>query len=155
MSCARSLSWSLASAPPGRRPIPDPFFDPRTEIIHVTEQTIKEAAATGNVVIVGRAAGYVLRDNAEVFRVFLRAPEAVRVRNLFERFGLTEANARRKMHETDANRAAYTKQLYGHDWCDPDEYDLIVNTGRISYATAAEMILRGVRERAGSASIAR
>lgn len=136
-------------------PYPDPFYDARAEIINLTEQTIKEAAASGNVVIVGRAAGYVLRDNPGVFRVFLRAPETIRVQNLMKRFGFTEAEARRKAHETDTNRAAYTKQLYGHDWCDPDEYDLIVNTGRISYATAAEIILRGARERMGTAAAAR
>jgi hypothetical protein len=51
------------------------------------------------------------------------------------------------MHETDSNRAAYIKQLYGRDWCDVDEYDLIVNTGRVSYETAAQMILCGVRDR--------
>jgi hypothetical protein len=28
-----------------------------------------------------------------------------------------------------------------------DEYDLIVNTGQVSYETAAEMILCGVRNR--------
>jgi cytidylate kinase len=135
-------------------PYPDPFYDPRAEIIHLTEEMIRRTAASGNVVIIGRAASYVLRDNPDVFRVFLRAPENVRVRNLVERFGLSEAEARRKMHETDVNRAAYTKQLYGHEWCDPDEYDLIVNTGRISYETAAEMILRGVRGRAGSIAAA-
>jgi cytidylate kinase len=128
----------------------DPFFDPRVEIIRLTEQTIKEAAASGNVVIVGRAAAFVLRDRPEVFRVFLRAPEASRVKTLEERFGLDEATARRKMHETDANRAAYTKQLYGRDWTDPDEYDLIVNTGRIDYATAAHIILHGVEGRSKS-----
>jgi cytidylate kinase len=136
-------------------PYPDPFFDPRAEIIHLTEQAIKEAAASGNVVIVGRAGAYVLRDSPDVFRVFLRAPEPVRVKNLIERFGFSEPEARRKMHETDVNRAAYTKQLYGHDWCDPDEYDLILNTGRISYQTASEMILRGARDRSGSAAGAR
>ncbi len=130
----------------------DPFFDPRVEIIRLTEQTIKEAAASGNVVIVGRAAAFVLRDRPEVFRVFLRAPEASRVKTLVERFGLDEATARRKMHETDANRAAYTKQLYGRDWTDPDEYDLIVNTGRIDYATAAHIILHGVEGRSKSAA---
>jgi cytidylate kinase len=51
------------------------------------------------------------------------------------------------MNETDSNRAAYSKQLYGRDWCDPDEYDLVVNTGRVSYQAAAQMILLGVRER--------
>jgi cytidylate kinase len=63
-----------------------------------------------------------------------------------ERLHLDQATARRKMHETDANRAAYIKQLYKRDWCDPDEYDLVLNTGRMGYQTAAEMILLGVRE---------
>jgi cytidylate kinase len=131
-------------------PYPDPFYDARSEIIHVTEEAIRESAASGNVVIVGRGAGYLLRDSPEVFRVFLRAPAQVRIRNLMERFGWSESEAGRKMHETDANRAAYIKQLYGLDWCDPDEHDLIINTGRISYPTAADIILHGVRERAGS-----
>ena len=127
-------------------PYPDPLFDPRNAIIELTEEVIKEVADGGNVVIVGRGAGFCLRDRPNVFRVFLRAPEAVRVKTLMERFGLTDADARRKMHETDANRAAYTHQLYKKDWCDPDEYDLIVNTGRLGYQATAEVILRGLRE---------
>jgi cytidylate kinase len=131
-------------------PYPDPLFDPRKEIIHLTEQLIHEAAAGGNVVIVGRGAGFVLRENPAVFRVFLRAPEAVRIRTLMDRLGLTEAEAKRKMHETDSNRAAYIHQLYGHDWCDVEEYDLIVNTGRIGYQATADFILRGAAEKVAS-----
>jgi cytidylate kinase len=127
-------------------PYPDPWFDPRKAIVELTEQIIGEMADTGNVVIVGRGAGFCLRERPNVFRVFLRAPEAVRIKVLMERFGWEEGEAKRKMHETDANRAAYIKQLYKYDWCDPDEYDLVVNTGRITHQTAAGMILRGVRE---------
>ncbi|MGD0018456.1 MAG: cytidylate kinase-like family protein [Candidatus Limnocylindrales bacterium] len=127
-------------------PYPDPLFDPRKAIIELTEQIINEVADGGNVVIVGRGAGFCLRGRPTVFRVFLRAPEAVRIRVLMERFGLGEADAKRKMHETDANRAAYIHQLYKKDWCDPDEYDLIVNTGRLGYQATAEVILRGLRE---------
>jgi len=126
-------------------PYADPLFDPRREVIHLTEQVIREVASHGNVVIVGRGAGFVLRDVPGIFRVFLRAPGDVRARRLVERLGLTESEARRTMHETDSNRAAYIKQLYGHDWCDPDEYDLIVNTGRIGYEAASAMILVGIR----------
>ena len=128
-------------------PYPDPLYDPRQEIIALTEQVIREVADTGNAVIVGRGAAFVLKDRPGVFSVFLRAPEEVRVKTLIARLGLTEAETRRKMHETDSNRAAYTKQLYGRDWCDPDEYDVVVNTGRVSYQTAAQMILCGARER--------
>jgi CMP/dCMP kinase len=132
-------------------PYVDPLFDPRKEITHLTEQVVREVASSGNAVIVGRGAGFVLRDQPGVFRVFLRAPEAVRAQRLMERLGLAEAEARRKMHETDSNRAAYIKQLYGHDWCDPDEYDLVINTGRMSFKTAAGMILQGLREPAAAA----
>ena len=129
-------------------PYPDPLFDPRKEIIHLTEKVIEEVADGGNAVIIGRGAGFVLHDRQGIFRVFLRAPDAIRVKTLMARLGLNEAETRRKMHETDSNRAAYIKQLYGRDWCEVDEYDLIVNTGQVSYATAAEMILLGVRNRA-------
>ena len=128
-------------------PYPDPLFDPRKEIIHLTEQVIHEVADVGNVVIVGRGAGFVLAGRPAVFRVFLRAPEDIRQKTLMVRLGLAEAAARRKMHETDSNRAAYIKQLYGRDWCDPDEYDLVINTGRIGHTVAAGMILLGLRER--------
>ena len=128
-------------------PYPDPLFDPRKETIHLTEQVIHEVAAAGNEVIVGRGAGFVLADSPEVFRVFLRAPEGVRIKTLMARLGLAEGAARGKMHETDSNRAAYIKQLYGRDWCDPDEYDLVINTGRVGYKAAAGMILLGLRDR--------
>jgi cytidylate kinase len=128
-------------------PYPDPFDDPRKEIIELTEQVIKEVAAGGNVVIVGRGAGFLLWNQPGVFRVFLRAPEDVRLKTLIDRLGVNEHEARRAMHVTDSNRAAYIKQVYGHDWCDLDEFDLVVNTGRISYQNAAQMILTGARER--------
>jgi cytidylate kinase len=144
------LVRSFSSLEPGlgagwAPPYVDPLFDPRAEVIHLTEQVIRAVASSGNVVIVGRGAGFVLRDVPGVFRVFLRAPNDVRARRLVERLGRTESEARRKMHETDSNRAAYIKQLYGHDWCDPDEYDLVINTGRIGYEAASAMILAGIR----------
>ena len=135
-------------------PYPDPWFDPRKEIVQLTEQLIREVAATGNVVIVGRGAGFCLRARPDVFRVFLRAPEEARIRTLMDRLGLGRDEVRRKMHETDANRAAYIHQLYKKDWCDPDEYDLIANTGRIGYQGTAEVILRGMGEPARVATAA-
>ena len=147
-----SLVRSFSALEPGlgtgwTPPYPDPLFDPRKAIIELTEQIINEVADGGNVIIVGRGAGFVLRDRPGIFRVFLRAPGDVRVKTLMTRLGLSEAGTKRKMNETDSNRAAYSKQLYGRDWCDPDEYDLVVNTGRVSYQAAAQMILLGVRER--------
>ncbi len=129
-------------------PYPDPLFDPRKEIVLLTQKVIREVAVGGNVVIVGRGAGFALRAVPGLFRVFLRAPDRERAAAVMARSGIGETEARRKMHETDANRAAYIHQLYGLDWCDPDEYELIVNTGRFGYKATADLILLGLREQA-------
>jgi CMP/dCMP kinase len=145
-----SLVRSFSTLEPGMGagwtpPYPDPLFDPRKEIIALTEQLIREAAASGNIVIVGRGAGFILKDLPGVFRVFLWAPGEVRIRTLMERFGLSEADAAKKMVETDSNRAAYVRQLYGRHWADPEGYDLAVNTNRIGYEATSGMILGALK----------
>jgi CMP/dCMP kinase len=145
-----SLIRSFSTLEPGMGagwapPYPDPLFDPRKEIITLTEQSIHEAATGGNVVIVGRGAGFVLKDLPGVLRVYLWAPAPVRVRTLVARFGYSEAEAARKMHETDSNRAAYVRQIYGRNWTDQEAYDLVVNTGRIGYEATAQVILGALK----------
>lgn len=126
-------------------PYPDPLFDSRKAIVQLTEQVIREVAAAGNVVIVGRGAGFVL-TGPDVIRVFLHAPEAARLPVIMARLSCDEPTARRRIHETDANRAAYIRQLYGRDWQAIQHYDMVINTARVGYASAADMILRATRE---------
>jgi hypothetical protein len=130
-------------------PYADPAFDPRKAILNITQQVIREAARTGNVVIVGRGAGYLLRDQPGVTSVFLRAAEDVRLRYAMQAFGLDEEAARKRMKQTDANRAAYVRQVYGHDWLHPAHYDLVLDSGRLGHETCAEIILSAAKHRAG------
>jgi len=150
-SWAETIVRSLGSLEPAlgagwMPPFPDPLYDPRGEITALTETVIHEVAASGNAVIVGRGAGFALRGTPGVLRVFLRAPGEACIKTLMARFGYARDLAQRAQRETNANRAAYVKQLYGADWSDPDAYDLIINTGRVSYASAAKMILAGARK---------
>jgi cytidylate kinase len=124
-------------------PYPDPFYDARQEITRLTEEIIRKVAAAGRAVIVGRGAGFILQ-NPSVFRVFLEAPEKICVKTLQKRFGFDEAQALRQKHRTDANRAAYIKQLYHADWRDPAHYDLVLNTARLGYELSAQLICQAV-----------
>jgi cytidylate kinase len=63
------------------------------------------------------------------------------VKTLVERFTLAEAQALRRMKQTDANRTAYIRQVYGHDWTDPSHYDVVLDTGRLGYDATANVIL--------------
>jgi cytidylate kinase len=117
--------------------------------LNITQQVIREAAKTGNVVIVGRGSGYLLRDQPGVTSAFLHAAEEIRLRYAMTALGLDEDAARKKMKQTDANRSAYVRQVYGHDWLHPAHYDLVLDSGRLGHETCAEIILAAAKHRAG------
>jgi len=76
-----------------------------------------------------------------VLHVFLRSAEPLRIREVMARFTLSEDEARRRLHQADADRAAYMRHNYGADWRDPRHYDLVIDTGRLGYEHAVEAIL--------------
>jgi cytidylate kinase len=128
-------------------PNADPVFDTRLAVLEITQQVIKEAARGGNVVIVGRGAAYLLSDLEGALHVYLEASHAIRVRTLMGRFRISEEEARRRMKQTDENRTAYVKQVYGHDRNLPGHYDLVMNTGRLGYEATVDAILAALKRR--------
>jgi cytidylate kinase len=142
-------STSIEFAAAGDLPAWTPPFagqglDTRQAVVRLTQEVIREAAR-GNAVIVGRGSGYILRDHEQALHVFLIAPTDFRVGVVRERLGLGEEEARAKLKETDANRAAAIKQLYGHDWTRPSHYDLVLNTGRLGFPTSADLVVAAAR----------
>jgi hypothetical protein len=69
-----------------------------------------------------------------------------RVARLEGKWGVSEAEARRRIRDVDAERGRFVRQAFGADWADPREYHLVINTGRVDVPTAAKMILAGFRQ---------
>ena len=139
-----SVSIDL-SAPPEvpawTPPYADPAFDLRRAVLRLTQEVIREAARSGNAVIVGRGGAYILRNEPDVLHVFLRASEQARLPVVAELLGLGEEEARKQIRQHDANRAAYIRQVYDHDWQHPSHYDVVLDTGRLGYEAAVEAVL--------------
>jgi cytidylate kinase len=142
---AASIEFTAPPEPAAwKPPYQDPAFDPRKAVLTITQEVIREAARSGNAVIVGRGGAYILRDEPNTWHIFLRARDDFRIRTAIEVFGIDEEEARRRIKQTDANRAAYVRQLYGHDWLQPAHYDLVLDTGRLGFEGAAEAVLAAV-----------
>jgi cytidylate kinase len=138
----RTFAWiSEAYSPGWSPPYGDPIPDPQRAVRLLTEEVIHESARRGNAIIVGRGGAFLLADWPGVLHVFLRSAEPVRTREVMARLAVTEEEARRRLHQTDADRAAYARQEYATDWRDPRHYDLVLDTGRLGYQRAAETIL--------------
>jgi len=136
-----------AESPTWTPPYSDPQSDPRRAVLEYTQQVIGEAARSGNVVIVGRGGAYVLHDLPGALHVFLRADESTRVKAVMEREHIGEEDARRRVKQTDENRRAYIRQVYGHTWDLPSHYDLVVDTGRLGYDATVDAILAALKGR--------
>jgi cytidylate kinase len=129
-------------------PNTDPAFDTRKAVLLITQHVIQEAAHVGNVVIVGRGGGYILRDFPGALHLFLLADTSVRVKTIMERFKIaSEEEARRRLMRTDENWTAYIKQVYGHDRNMAAHYDMVLDTGRLGYETTVAAILAAVKNR--------
>ena len=129
-------------------PNTDPAFDTRKAVLEITQHVIEEAARTGNVVIVGRGGAYILRDFPGALHVFLRAAEAVRVKAIMARYDIaSEEEARKRLKRTDENWTAYIKQVYGHDRNLAAHYDMVLDTGRLGYATTVDAIVAALKGR--------
>ena len=126
-------------------PYTDQTTDTRKAVLQITQEVIKEAARTGNAIIVGRGGAYILRDEARALHVFLRGSERDRIAALRQGFGFSEEEARHRIKQVDANRRAYIRQVYNHDWLDASHYHLVLDTGRLGYDRYAAAIVAAVR----------
>ena len=101
---------------------------------------ITELAMADNVVLVGHGAGQFLRDLPSVIRVFVVAPVEDRVARVMAEGETDAERARRVIDEQDRESAAYLRYLFGIDWLDPHQWDLIINAGRASPHAALDML---------------
>lgn len=133
---------TLATPHVGEADLGEPADLAEARLARLTELVVRELADEGRKVLVGRAATAVLAWTEGTLHVRVVAPEGFRVRTAAERLGLDEARALQLLRETDAARARYHAQFYHRNWAEASHYDLVINTARIGFEGAAEMIVR-------------
>ncbi len=98
------------------------------QAIIAQDKVIRKIADRGSCVIVGRAADYVLRDYENVVRVFIYAPEKIRIRRVMEVYGDAPEEAKKNIHRSDEARASYYRNISESTWGDRHNYELILNS---------------------------
>ena len=94
-----------------------------------------------NCVVIGRCADFILRDRPTVLRVFIHAPEEVRVQTLMRRHSLTEVEARKQMRGVDKRRADYYRAFTGSDWRDAGHYDMCFDSNHMGQEKIIRFIM--------------
>jgi hypothetical protein len=115
-----------------------------TEYRAALELAIRSIADRGSAIVVGRGA-YCLVPPDGALRVRVVSDLGHRVADFMRRRGLDEATARAEIAETEADRRAFVKELYGRDVDDPAGFDLMVNTGTLTLEQARDVVVAAYR----------
>ena len=121
--------------------LPERHFVPEEEFLVRTEKVIKEIAAHGGGVILGRASQLVLAGHPAALHVRLDGPRKRRLANVRESMDLSVQEAERLLDDNDRARTAYVRHFYRADPADPALYDLVIDSTRLAAAACADIIV--------------
>lgn len=122
----------------------EPFDE---ELLRAVQDAVRDYAARGDVVIVGRGASAIVGVRPDALRVFMYAPRAWRIARVTQTMQTTPHVAEAELDRVDRARAAYLKDWYGLAFGDPRNYDLCFDTSRLERQACAELIVTAVRAR--------
>ena len=106
---------------------------------------LKEIAAQGPCVIVGRCADYVLRDY-DIVKVFIysdMSSKIVRKRGLApEKADFSDEQMEKEIEKINKGRRKYYEHYSGNQWGNVSNYDVCVSTSELGADGAVEIILK-------------
>ena len=137
-----SLLYSLAVGLNVGQSVPLRYHDALSDdrLFAVQSDIIREKAAEGNCVFVGRCAGYVLRHETNCLHVYVTADMDYRIAQIAKRYEISEDAARKKILKTDKSRRTYYTYYTNHNWGDTTDFHLCLNVSRLGTENAAHII---------------
>jgi cytidylate kinase len=118
------------------------------QLFNIEARVIRDLVARQSAVVIGRGAFHVLREHPGLISVLLHAPPASRVQQVMAAMKLkTEAEARQAIEQVDRDRSEFLREMTGREMTDARNYDLCIDTSRISFEVAEELIVAVVERR--------
>ena len=93
-------------------------------------------------IILGRCASEILKDQSNVFNIYVCAEKEDRISRVMERDMLSREDAMRRIEETDAEREKYYYQHTGKTWGDVSDYHIILDTSQWGIDNCADVLMR-------------
>lgn len=116
----------------------------RSDLDRLIDDRTKAEARKGSVVVDGLLAGWMVGDLADI-KIYLRAPNRVRVERIARRDRLPFEEARRAtLSREDAERRRF-RRFYSIDLNDLSIYDLVLNTSLLPLESNLDVIRRFIQ----------
>ena len=117
------------------------------EYVREVQEAVREFAARGNVVIVGRGGGAILGRRHDVVRVFMYAPRDWRVERIMVDLGIEQKAAASEVDRIDRARRAHLRDWYNVEMGSPAVVDLAIDTSTFGTQGSAKLVIDAVDAR--------
>ena len=118
-----------------KMPINDKLFILQSEVI-------KGYAKGGSCVIIGRCADYVLREEKDIFRLFIYGDIEHRKARVATRHPeIKTSQIVDVINKTDRRRASYYNFYTGNKWGKYDNYDMAINSSTLGIEGTAQLVV--------------
>ena len=108
------------------------------------KRIIEKAADEGGCVIVGRAAGYILRDRKDCLRVFVHASREFRIQRAIEREGYNRADAENAIKKNDKRRKVFYDAVTEWEWGDPKFFEIYLDSSKLGIELCTKLLTEAV-----------
>jgi cytidylate kinase len=115
-------------------------FTSRKNLFAYQAKTIKALSEKEACVIVGKAAGFVLKNEPNLVRVFVHAPYWFLRQEAAKRNSLTDKELNRYIEKENKRRADYNYYYTGEKWDDAHNYDLCVDASKLGFEKCVKII---------------
>ena len=130
----------------GRPPILERFIRDKSRTVYAMRDILREIAADRNAVIVGRGGNMELRNHVDVFNVRIIADLKTRISRIRDENGVGRDQAITLIKQSDKERSKYVKHFFLVDVSDPELYDIVINTSKITPDAAVRLIVQAERQ---------
>ncbi|EKE15365.1 MAG: hypothetical protein ACD_12C00047G0004 [uncultured bacterium] len=101
--------------------------------------------APGNLIVDGWMSGIMANDLPDVLKVLLICKDYIRYQRFAEREKISINEAKKRVEERQSNWLNKLEKIYNrNDFIDPINYDLIIDTSKISSQTVLEKIIKAI-----------
>lgn len=115
-------------------------FISNENLFNYQAKIIRELAEKESCVIIGRCADYILKDMSHVIKLYIHAPLEACIKTVDEMKLCPNKNIKSFIETTDKRRAAYYSYFTGKEWNDAANYDLCINSSKLSHEQCVQLV---------------
>lgn len=127
-------------------PFLEKFFSERPKIyLDRLQSVIYELAKKGNAVFFGRGSQLLLKSFDCALHVLVSGSKEKRIERIVKENGVSREIAEKLIERSDHDKRGFFRFAYDEDWLNPHLYDLVLNTDKLSVASAVQMVLSSAK----------